>query len=440
MSDFSADKIANSPKLVYDTKKKFVLLKNDQVLEGEYQPNGNFFYLTNPFGTVQISRDDTAFVGQTLKEIYQFKKHQTPLNSPELTRLATWCVANKMQNEAADEYDRAILWATDQATVVFLCNEKKAAMAMFDEQTAREDAVLPELKKYRDWKKNIPETTFYQFRQTVFPLLVQNCSGMACHGSNSLNEFRFMEITNPIDKNNMDDDIVLLKNLQQVLRYIFADSPLESPLIRIPIVPHGRTKQIFTQRNARQYKYLFDWVAHTAAEMSAYYPFDETDRLVRSSSQQQISEQRTQQNDAVQNARFSQPHSLQPINQQASYQSRQNTGVTTAEGITSVSQTQQQTFTAQPQQTVHFDFFSQPTITLYGTIPANQNSPIPQAFSQQHASVNVLQNQPPNMPTTETPNKMEGFDQLNLLQQLERPPIDPFDPVLFNRNYHLPKF
>ncbi|MDR1493211.1 MAG: hypothetical protein LBT05_10875 [Planctomycetaceae bacterium] len=433
-SNFGANKTIDSPQSAYDAKKILVLLKNDQVLEGEYQSNGNIFYLTNPFGTVQFSRDDAAFAGQSLKEIYQFKKSRTPLNSSELTRLATWCVANKMKNEAAYEYDRAILWATDQVTVAFLRNEKKAAMAMFDEQTAREEAASSELKKYRDWKEEIPAATFYQFRRVAFPILIQNCGGMACHGSNSLNEFQFTGVTDTMEKNNiMDDEIALLKNMQRALRYILVDSPTESPLIRVPIVPHGRTKQIFTHRNAGQYKYLFDWATRTAAEMSAYYPLDETDRVARDSLRKQTSEQHSEQNNTVQNAQFSQINSLQ-----ASYQSPE---VMIAERIASVSQTQRQTFAepAQtPRQALPFDFFSQPTITPYGAIPANPNSPISQTFSQRRTSANVPQNQSSNAP--ETQNKRERFERMNLLQQLERPPIDPFDPVLFNRNYYLPKF
>jgi len=427
----SAQQISpNPPKLV-------ILLNNDRVVQGEILSSGETVQVRNELGLITILRSDIATIATTLREVYQFKKENTLEISDSFLKLADWCVANHLVDEAAVEFDRAILLAGHPQQVEAIRNRKNAALSMLSERHSQVDLVEQENQKYRQWKEKIPASTFTTFKREILPLLVQNCNGIACHSSNSLNEFRF--VANP---NNRDVDVA--KNLQIVLGYVTPGLPEESPLVLIPIAPHGRTKQIFTRQNLAKYQKLYFWTEQVAKEMDAYFPLDEADRKRQPPVPRPETEKRTEamtiQPASGGNLPFPLPgeslvDNTQPDNAQSGNAqigntqtdntSGQNQPSSLAQGLTARSLSHHAGASGLPrQQHAAFDFFRQPSIVVPGSSPGGW---------QGHAVPGLHDNRETNVMTHDS---TASFEQNSLLRQMQRAPVDPFDPVQFNRQYH----
>ena len=409
----------NSTKLV-------ILMNDDRIVQGEILSNGETVQVRNDLGIVTISRSDITLVATALREIYQFKKENTLQISDSFLKLADWCVTNQLFDEAAFEFDRAIFLAGHPQQADVIRSRKNAALSLFAERHSQVNMVEQENQKYRQWKEKIPAATFAVFKQEILPMLVQNCNGIACHSSNSLNEFRF--VANP---NNNDVDVA--KNLQIVLGYVTPDFPAESPLVLIPISPHGRTKQIFTHQNSAKYEKLCLWTKQVVNEMNAYYPFEETDRK-RQPSVTRLGTEKPVQTITIQpasggsisfpmpgeslvdNTQFdaTRPNNMPVQNQPSAHaQGLAAPGFSHNTGASGLSQHHRAAFNPFEQRSI-----------VPGTSPHGW---------QGHATPGTQNNRETNVMTH---TGTESFVQNNLLQQMQRDPDDPFDPVLFNRQYH----
>ena len=403
--------------------KKVILLNNGRVVNGEILSNGDPVQVRSELGIISIPRGEIALVATTIQEIYQFQKANTPNTSDGILKLADWCVTNKLANEAALEFDRAIRLTNDPQLADSIRIRKNAALSMFGERQLQTQMVDQESQKYRQWKQQVPPATFATFKREILPMLVQNCSGIACHSSNSLNEFRLLA-------NQHNSDVDVAKNLQIVLGYIASGLPEESPLVLIPIAPHGRTKQIFTRRNFAQYEKLYFWSDQVAGEMDAYYPLDESDRVAANpgNKRRQSDTSYESNNMTIQPASggmvtFPIPGETLVENPMTDGTSSQNQPSSLSQGL--IKNTGIPSFPAQRQ--ADFNFLGQKSIVPPGQSPGGWQNPV--------SAGNGLQQEPPTNVMTHT--STDAFKQNSVLQQLQRDPIDPFDPVLFNRQYHL---
>ena len=397
------------PPAVNFPQKATILLKNDRVIQGEILANGDLVQVRSELGVITIARSDIAMVAATLREVYQFKKDNARQTSDDFLKLADWCVTNQLPDEAAVEFDQAIFLAGHPQQADAIRTRKNAALSLFAERHSQVDMVEQENQKYRQWKEKIPAATFTTFKREIFPMLVKNCNGIACHSGNSLNEFRF--VANP-----HNSDIDVAKNLRIVLGYVTPNQPDESPLVLIPIVPHGRTKQIFTRQNLAQYQKLYFWAEQVAKEMDAYYPLDETDRRHRQTQLRSGTAENGNVTTIQHVADNSSVASPNPGNMQKQPPSLAQ-GLMRNANTTDFTQAQR----------AEFNFFQQQSIVVPGTTPGGWQGPAQTRPEPQN-------NRETNMMTLDSTG---FFLQHSLLQQMQRDPVDPFDPVLFNRQYHL---
>jgi len=394
-------------------------LKNDSVVQGNLQFSGDVCHVTGPFGETGLKQEQVAFIGHTLLEVYQFRKNRTPKNSEAFVDLANWCLQNGLDNEAAGEFDCAVLWAKSQeeadavrrqkAAVMPLIAQKQAATGMMRSVTQDD----PESGRLREWGRRIPASTFRQFQKEVLPVLSRNCSGVACHGGDSLNKFRLAQNGHETD---LEADLFVIRNLQAVLPYLNADSPLDSPLIRVPILPHGQTKQIFTQRNLKQYKKLYDWSLGTAKEMKTYFP-PETGQQATQTNSDIIPFNPETKMRAIENAQYQrdQAGGIEDAssNQLAAYH---ETGKNAPPNATSANV--QKSMPANP---VPFDFFSNPQLDFSGM--ASRNGEIQGTNASSVQTPPILPSAPPSWNPGQPTQKQSVS-------------VDPFDPAIFNSRYH----
>ena len=415
--------VAMTPSVIMPTvsataSRAVILLNNDQVVSGEILDTGEVVQVRTEFGVVQIRRNEIALTAPTLHDVYQAKSSKIPKNSAAFIKLADWCVACKLKDEASYEFDRAILWAENRQLADSIRNRKKAALSMFEGQqiqTELTELAQQENAKYLHWKERIPQATFTTFKREIFPMLVQNCSGIACHSANSLNDFRFA----PGQQNN---DVDVAKNLQIVLGYVAPGATEESPLVLVPIAPHGRTKQIFTQRNYRKYEKLYYWADRVAGEMHNYYPLDDDDHIaVKNQSRHSTFNSDTGmmfKHASDDNVTFPSPGE-QLVDDTLEIQER------SVDQPSSMSQGMARNTGIPTKPRAEFDFFNQQTVVVPGTPNGALPRPIPAHLEQ------------PKEKVVMTHGSTDAFERYNTLQQLQHDPVDPFDPVLFNRQYHL---
>jgi hypothetical protein len=393
---------------------KFILLNNGQVVHGEILSSAETVQIRSERGIISIPRNDIALIAATLQEVYQFQKASVPQTSDASLKLADWCVANKLNNEAALEFDRAILLAGHPQLAEAIRSRKNAALSMVDERQLQSQMKEMETQKYKQWKQKVPPATFATFKREILPMLVQNCSGIACHSGNSINEFRF--VANP---HNSDVDVA--RNLHVVLGYITPDKAIESRLLLVPIAPHGRTKEIFTWRNSGAYEKLCLWTDQVAKDMHSYYPLDASDRIttprdsVNSMTIQQAS------GNMIPFPALGEELVESPIPSNSTAQKQPSS---LAQGLIQTSKPPAVPPAYRPPaQQSDFNFFTQPSIVVPGMERGGLPRPVPAGMQQK-----------PN--TVFTRNSTDAFEQNSTLQQLQRDPVDPFDPVLFNRQYH----
>ena len=406
---------------IFDSPKNVILLNNGQVIHGEIITGGDMLQVRTELGVIPIPRADIAFVAATLRELHQFQKANVSKTSYGFLQLAEWCVANKLVDEATAEFDQAILLANSQQLADTIRNRKNAALTMFGERQLQTQMTDMENQKYRQWKQKIPQATFATFKREILPMLVQNCSGIACHSGNSLNEFRL--VANPYNH-----DVDVAKNLQVVLGYITPDMTEESLLVLVPIAPHGRTKQIFTRRNFPLYEKLYFWADQVASEMDAYYPLDESDRVAATSGRRvspSVSPHDPNNNMTLQSASsgnipFPATGEVLMDTLRQDTPSAPDQASSLMQGLTQNSGSA----VSSSHPSTDFSFFMQPSIVPYRT--AGGGWP-PSASTRigQSSKTTIL-----------THNSTDAFEMDNTLQQLQRDPVDPFDPVLFNRQYH----
>jgi len=400
--------------------KKVILLNNGQVIGGDILSDGEPVQIRNELGVIPIPRADIVLVAATLQEIYQYQKTNTPKTSDGYLKLGDWCLVNKLVNEAMTEFDRAIHLADNPQSADAIRNRKNAVLSMFGECQLQTQMIEQENQKYRLWKQKIPSATFTAFKREILPMLVQNCTGIACHSSNSLNEFRL--VANPYNS-----DVDVAKNLDIVLGYITPGLPNESPLALIPIAPHGRTKEIFTLRNYAQYEKLYFWTGQVAGEMDAYHPLAESDHVAAIPGNKHYPATHPQDfsNMLVADGVIATPTPdgtsiVTPTTDNPSAHHQPSSlmqGLTRDAGTSGFS----------PAQRSDFGFFTQPSIVPPGPSPGGWSSPTPaRPGMQQDPKTNIM-----------THDSTDAFVQNKVLQQLQRDPVDPFDPVLFNRQFHL---
>jgi hypothetical protein len=103
------------------------------------------------------------------------------------------------------------------------------------------------------------------FTSTVQPILHNHCSAAACHGPSAPSSFRLARL--PYGR--LTNQRTTQQNLRAVLRLVDREHPSASPLLTMPLKPHGKAKDaVFKARDAARYRHLVAWVNQVAAPTS----------------------------------------------------------------------------------------------------------------------------------------------------------------------------
>ena len=108
----------------------------------------------------------------------------------------------------------------------------------------------------------MPPGTIEMFTNTIQPLLLNTCASGGCHGAQSESHLRLLRT----QLGKTSSRRFTQCNLHAIVELIDRADPPASPILTIPVAPHGNAKApIFTNKDVVQYRQLVNWVMRVAS-------------------------------------------------------------------------------------------------------------------------------------------------------------------------------
>ncbi len=246
-----------------------LVLRNGHVVQGHITRLGDRYVVTlGETGEVRFSVGDVEFQCATLEEAYFRKRDILDVTSVrQRLDLAEWCLRHDLPHRAADQLLAAM------AMNPFDSRARAIRRRMLHMAEARQIAAQPNptTESTVDWEaiEKVLETTppeaVETFTTSIQVLLLNRCGTNACHGNQANSRFHLLR---PMRDRSIPRRLTQ-RNLYATLQMIDASNPDQSPLLTVPLGPHGGEKvSLFAGRNERQWEQLRDWV-HLAVRTPA---------------------------------------------------------------------------------------------------------------------------------------------------------------------------
>ena len=251
-----------------------LLLKNGHALSGQLIRSGDRYVLRIPDGEIRIRAADVELVCRTMDEVYGFKRDQIlSERADEHLNLADWCSRQGMPGHAAEELSAAMRIDPHHPRIAVLertLREARLPKSVTGEigsprdATAASDPSAQQANVERTNEeldrlvRNLPPGAMESFVTTIQPILINGCTTSNCHGTRGKSDF---QLERPPLERNLNPRLAQ-RNLQAVLAQIDRNAPTESPILAVPVRPHGNvTTPLFAGRQAGLHQQLADWVA-----------------------------------------------------------------------------------------------------------------------------------------------------------------------------------
>ncbi len=103
----------------------------------------------------------------------------------------------------------------------------------------------------------MPPGSVQKFTQVIQPIITHYCGTARCHGGNASEGFRWLRVPGGMPAHRLTTH----ENLRATLELIDWEEPANSPLLRIPLQPHGGLPApVFASPQISQYQELVNWV------------------------------------------------------------------------------------------------------------------------------------------------------------------------------------
>jgi hypothetical protein len=236
---------------------KYLLLQSGRILTGDITHMGSRYAVRQPGTELKVREQEVIAVCNTREECLTARTQQRHSGSvTSHLELAEWCIREKFFDAASKELAEVRLLDGQHERLTILQRRLEAAAA----ETSVRPSVAPTKVASGDeldrMMRNLPEGAAEQFATTIQPLLMNHCASAGCHGPSSPSDLKLLRAGQ-----NSSDRRSAQRNLQTLLAYIDREHLMDSPLLVMPIQPHGTaTSPVFTSRDAAQYKQLAIWV------------------------------------------------------------------------------------------------------------------------------------------------------------------------------------
>ena len=252
-----------------------LLLRNGSVIEGEILKSGDRYEVGLKDGEVRVRVADVEFTGGTLSECYEHRRSMVEHDKvDDHLKLAEWCLRHELYSQASRELVDAMVCDASHPKIALLERRLRMTLEGPGEATTSEPkrlntATAEELDRM---VRGMPAGTVEVFTNTIQPMLLNQCSTAGCHGPTSSTSMRLMRVAAGRSQSRRATQ----RNLHAVIGIINNDSPELSPLLTVPIRPHGSGHTaVFTSKQTLQYKQLVDWAYSVASKQKQTKPAEE---------------------------------------------------------------------------------------------------------------------------------------------------------------------
>jgi hypothetical protein len=242
-----------------------LLLKSGRLVHGRISESSGGFVVDLKNGRMLVPFNQVRMHAASAEEVYYKLRKTVPEGSVNYRlSLATWCLNNKLYNQARNEV-RDVLKADPQNPTAGRMLKRIDALldTKHDDSSQQrpslaERLLAPEAKSLAGLSPNVAAA----FVSRVQPILMNGCALAGCHGPRAKNDFVLLRVHLTSGSRRGQSE----RNLAAALRYVDVRRPESSPLLEKPKGNHGRRgRTIFRGRGgARQLEAIRNWVRMVA--------------------------------------------------------------------------------------------------------------------------------------------------------------------------------
>ncbi len=247
-----------------------LILRNGQIITGRITNLGEYYSVVLPEGELRLRRSEVEFACRDLAEAYQRKRTLVGAdNVLDRLQLAQWCVRHGLFEEAAAELVDARRLEPNHPLIAAVQRRLEAALEPAPpparQTTTDAEVTIEQLERMM---RALPPGSVETFTRLVQPLLMNSCAAGGCHGPQA-EKLPLLRVPpgKPVTRR------ITQRNIYQALKYVDARKPEASPLLTVPLQPHGNASApIFTDRTAAQHERLVQWVMEVTGRSQSHMP------------------------------------------------------------------------------------------------------------------------------------------------------------------------
>ncbi len=245
-----------------------MVMTDGRTMTGEINIQAGGYSIEKLGGKIFVPNEQVRCVARDLRDAYRIQRESlTDPSAASLIQLAEWGISYRLYDEARDELLRALRRDPENETARKML--QRLEEQLLAQPKPRKATVNGEGLVVQDVESlgGLSRSTAAQFTARIQPLLINRCGGASCHGAEAASDFRLTHVR--IDNRNHRRSAE--KNLAVVMKYINADDPQQSELLRVTRGPHAQqtTTMFGGAQGADQLHNLQDWVLAVAADHRA---------------------------------------------------------------------------------------------------------------------------------------------------------------------------
>jgi hypothetical protein len=241
-------------------KGKVLILKNEYTIEGDIERIGGNYRVRRNVGVTSIPAERVLSLVASLPDAYAYLHRRINLDDPdERLRLARWCRANGLQQQALTELQAAATLRPEHAeTRRLLHHWTQAALTTAPAKPATPTKPQPAAPDGPPIE--VTSESLGQFATRVQPILMNTCA--CCHATGRGGKFQLRQIYEDSISNRQSVE----RNLTAVLAEINLKQPENSPLLIKAVSDHAHVGRApLRDRQIAPYRTLESWVKLTVA-------------------------------------------------------------------------------------------------------------------------------------------------------------------------------
>ncbi|WP_013630889.1 hypothetical protein [Rubinisphaera brasiliensis] len=247
---------------ISETGEMILVLNDGQIVRGNVTPLALGYAIDLGAGEITIPFDAVICTAKTIPEAYRKQREaMTKPTADQHTRLASWCIKQKLFEEAELELNDALAlqpqYQPAKRLVSYLTARKPKDSDFVDQKrkTYVENYLIQ--KEFGEAKPlgELSPSLAREFSSRIEPLLVNSCANSSCHGTEATNSFQLTRKWNA----GANTRHLTEANLKAVVAQIDRSNPRNSPLIAKLDGTHGlRGRNVFTGAKATQQRQMLE--------------------------------------------------------------------------------------------------------------------------------------------------------------------------------------